>query len=161
MLDTYRKKGEAANPEVFVAAIAATLCLYPPEVVQRVTDPRTGIASRLKWIPEVAEIREACEAEMVPIRRQKEREAEEAQRQQRRRELDEERRRADANPAKNSVSQYLSDRKVERAKGIGAPAAAETILRVYLEGRARYGNKVTLSPDARAIIEAAGLEIPG
>jgi hypothetical protein len=159
MLDTYRKKGEAANPEVFVAAIAATLCLYPPEVVQRVTDPRTGIASRLKWIPEVAEIREACETEMAPIRRRQERERIEARQRQIVAECEQEEARAAKNPATGAVKRYLAQRDKDKQAARGhPPAAAETIIRIYVDGQ-RQG-KVTLSPDARAIIEAAGLEIP-
>ena len=41
---------------------------YPEHVVVRVTDPREGVAGRIKWLPSIAEVREACEAEMKPIR---------------------------------------------------------------------------------------------
>lgn len=39
------------------------------------TDPRSGIAGRSKWLPTVAEVREACEREMAPARREAERQA--------------------------------------------------------------------------------------
>lgn len=42
-------------------AIAATLADYPREVVEHVTDPRTGLPAKLKFLPSVAEVREACE----------------------------------------------------------------------------------------------------
>jgi hypothetical protein len=42
-------------------AIAATLAEYSAEVMQHVTDPRTGIPAKLKFLPSVAEVREACE----------------------------------------------------------------------------------------------------
>lgn len=43
-------------------AVAATLAEYGPEVVEYVTDPRTGLPAKLKWLPSVAEVREACES---------------------------------------------------------------------------------------------------
>lgn len=42
-------------------AIAATLAEYSPEVIEYITDPRTGLPAKLKWLPTVAEVREACE----------------------------------------------------------------------------------------------------
>jgi hypothetical protein len=54
------RKGDANDPEIYTAAIAATLADFSAEVVQYVTDPRTGIASKLKWLPAVAEVREEC-----------------------------------------------------------------------------------------------------
>lgn len=55
------RKGDANDPEIYTAAIAATLADYSLEVVQYVTDPRTGLASKLKWLPTVAEVREECD----------------------------------------------------------------------------------------------------
>ena len=42
---------------------------YPQEIIARVTDPRTGLARRLRFLPTVAEVADACEVEMVPYRR--------------------------------------------------------------------------------------------
>jgi hypothetical protein len=56
------RKDEAHDPEIYAAAIAATLSDYPCAVVDRATDPRTGIASECKWLPSVAEVREFCDA---------------------------------------------------------------------------------------------------
>lgn len=60
MFGCYRK-ADANDPEIYTAAIAATLADYEPEIIQYVTDPRTGLPSKLKWLPTVAEVREACE----------------------------------------------------------------------------------------------------
>jgi hypothetical protein len=56
------RKADANDPETYTAAIAAILAEYSPEVVQRVTDPRTGIARKIKFLPTVAEMSEECEA---------------------------------------------------------------------------------------------------
>ena len=55
------RRGEANDPEIYTMAIAATLAEYPREVVEHVTDPRTGLPAKLKFLPSVAEVREACE----------------------------------------------------------------------------------------------------
>lgn len=59
------------EPEIYTDAIAATLAGYPPEIIEHVTDPRTGIQRTLKWLPEVAEVVEACEGEIVRRRKAK------------------------------------------------------------------------------------------
>lgn len=59
MFGSYRKD-EAQNPEIYSASIAATFELYPQAVVDFVSDPRTGIASEIKWLPNIAEVREFC-----------------------------------------------------------------------------------------------------
>lgn len=63
------RKDDAADPEIYGDAIAAVLSQYPAEVVKRVTDPRTGLPSRLKWLPSVPEVQSACEEIYGPIRR--------------------------------------------------------------------------------------------
>jgi hypothetical protein len=63
------RKGDANDPEIYTAAIASTLADFPAEVVQYVTDPRTGLASKLKWLPNVAEVREECERHMEWVRK--------------------------------------------------------------------------------------------
>jgi hypothetical protein len=55
------RKGDANDPETYTAAITAILAEYSPEVIQRVTDPRTGIARTNKWMPNPAEVAEACD----------------------------------------------------------------------------------------------------
>jgi hypothetical protein len=65
LFGSYRK-GQADDPEIYVAAITAVLSEYPPDVVAYVTDPRTGLQQRSKWLPDVPEVREACEDAMAP-----------------------------------------------------------------------------------------------
>jgi hypothetical protein len=67
LMGSYRK-GQASDPEMYVASIAAVLSEYPADVVTVVTDPRTGVQNRVKFLPEVYEVREACEIAMEPIR---------------------------------------------------------------------------------------------
>jgi len=57
------RRNEANDPEIFTAAVAGVLADYAREVIDYVTDPRTGIARKSKWMPSVAEIAEACEHE--------------------------------------------------------------------------------------------------
>src|SRR5690242_98923 len=54
------RKAEANDPDIYVAAIAAILAEYGPEVIRTVTDPREGIARKSKWMPSVAELDEEC-----------------------------------------------------------------------------------------------------
>ena len=59
MLSCYRAS-EASDPDVFIAEAASVMCGYPEDVVQRVS---YGMPSKSKWLPSIAEIREACDAE--------------------------------------------------------------------------------------------------
>lgn len=63
------RKGDAADPDVFVSAAASVLARYPEEVVRRVTDPVDGLPSKCQWLPTIAEVKSACEAEMAPLYR--------------------------------------------------------------------------------------------
>lgn len=54
------RKGDANDPETYTAAITAILSEYSPEVIQHVTDPRTGLARKNNWLPTVAEVDAAC-----------------------------------------------------------------------------------------------------
>lgn len=60
MFGCYRK-ADANDPEVYTAAVAATLAEFSREVIEWVTDPRTGLPAKLKWLPTIAEVREVCE----------------------------------------------------------------------------------------------------
>src|SRR5262245_52312013 len=55
------RKDEAHNPEMYAAAVTAVLSDFPQEVIDFVIDPRTGILGTSKFMPSVAEIKEACE----------------------------------------------------------------------------------------------------
>lgn len=61
--------GKPSDPETYVAAVAAILADYPPEIVARVTDPVHGIARSQKFLPTVAEISAACEEAMIEARK--------------------------------------------------------------------------------------------
>jgi hypothetical protein len=65
MLFSLYPRNEANNPEIFIAGATAMLANYPEAVVSRVCDPVRGLPSKSKWLPAIAEIRAACEAEMV------------------------------------------------------------------------------------------------
>jgi hypothetical protein len=73
LIGCYRRD-DVADPEVFGRAIVAVLMRYPPEVVLQVTEPATGLPSKLKWLPTIAELVEACDTAMEPILRRRERE---------------------------------------------------------------------------------------
>ncbi len=62
MLGCYRK-GDANDPDTYVAAIAAVLAMYEPEIIREATDPRTGIQSTEKFtafMPNAGEVRTFC-----------------------------------------------------------------------------------------------------
>lgn len=61
LLGCYRT-GEAIDPVRFGGAIAVVLSDYPLNVIRYVCDPRTGLPSTSKWMPNAAEVRAACEA---------------------------------------------------------------------------------------------------
>jgi hypothetical protein len=67
LLGCYRQ-GEAADPKIYVAAIAAVLSHYDEDVVRDVTDPMKGLPGAVKWLPTVAEVRQACEDRLKPMR---------------------------------------------------------------------------------------------
>ena len=67
LLGSYRS-GSAEDPGMYCAALVAVMTCYPDSVVVRVTDPRTGLPSSSTWLPSVAELRQACEREMQPVR---------------------------------------------------------------------------------------------
>lgn len=69
------RKGEAHDPDTYVAAIAAVLAEYPEETIWTVTDPRAGLPSKVGWLPTVKEVRDACDDHYGPTRRALELEA--------------------------------------------------------------------------------------
>jgi hypothetical protein len=60
-------RNEANDPEFFLTAASALLACYPEIVVDRVCDPlsRGGLPAKHKFLPALAEIRAACEVEMI------------------------------------------------------------------------------------------------
>lgn len=49
------------EPELFVANAVTMLAQFSEAVMSEVTNPRTGIHTRLKWPPKLPELREWCE----------------------------------------------------------------------------------------------------
>ncbi len=83
LLGSYRA-GDANDPETYVRAVTAVLSMYPVDVIRKVADPAKGLPSRLQYLPRIAEVKSACEEEMQPIYRQRERERIDAERKARR-----------------------------------------------------------------------------
>lgn len=63
------RKGEANDPDNYVASLVLILSEYPEWVVRSVSDPRTGIQKEIGWLPSMKEIYEACEYRMRDVRR--------------------------------------------------------------------------------------------
>lgn len=58
------RRGDANDPDGYVASIAAVLSLYEPELIRRVTDPRTGISTTEKFLtfmPNSGELKNYCD----------------------------------------------------------------------------------------------------
>jgi hypothetical protein len=63
LFGSYRR-GDANDPDSYVAAIAAVLALYDAELMREVTDPRTGIATTEKFasfMPNAGELKIYCD----------------------------------------------------------------------------------------------------
>ena len=60
MFGCYRK-AEASDPEVYAAATAAVLSEYSRDIIEYITDPRSGLPSKSQWLPSVYEVRRACD----------------------------------------------------------------------------------------------------
>lgn len=68
MFGSYRKD-DANDPDIYAAAVGLALSDYPRSVVEYATDPRTGLAAKHKFPPNVAEVKEFCDDEMARIER--------------------------------------------------------------------------------------------
>jgi hypothetical protein len=62
------RKGDANDPDTYVAAITAVLSRYPEDVIRAVTHPAKGLPIRTQFLPTVKEVYDACEAIMQPKR---------------------------------------------------------------------------------------------
>lgn len=65
-------------------AVIALLSAYPDDVIRKVVDPVNGLPSKVEYLPRLAEVKAACEAEMLPVYRQRERDRIDAERKARR-----------------------------------------------------------------------------
>lgn len=68
------RRGDANDPDTYVAAVAMVLSKYAVEVIKAVTDPYSGLPSKKKengysGMPDVADVREACDDEATRIAR--------------------------------------------------------------------------------------------
>jgi hypothetical protein len=61
----FYRASDANDPETFIAGAAATLANYPEAIVMKVCDPLRGLPSTSVFLPALAEIRQACEREMI------------------------------------------------------------------------------------------------
>ncbi len=60
LLGCYRT-GDANDPEVYISGVVAVLSRYTIEIIREVTDPATGLPSKLNWLPTLAEIHKECD----------------------------------------------------------------------------------------------------
>lgn len=55
---------QITDPKAYAAGLTAVLAAFPIDMVRRVCDPVHGLPSRLKFIPTIAEVREALDQEL-------------------------------------------------------------------------------------------------
>ncbi len=72
LVGCYRRE-DFADVEIAGRAFVSVLLRYPESVVTAITEPATGIPSKLKWPPSIAEVVEACDKAMAPILREHQR----------------------------------------------------------------------------------------
>lgn len=58
------RKDQFSDPEGYSDSLEMVLGQYPDDVILAITDPRTGVQSRCKWPPTIAEIIEAANGQM-------------------------------------------------------------------------------------------------
>ena len=73
MLDCYPERADAPGALGQASALASVLADYPDEIIRKLTDPARGMPVRQKWRPLPYELKQACEEEVAPLRRQAER----------------------------------------------------------------------------------------
>lgn len=75
MLDCFPERVDAPAALGQAGALATILQDYPDDLIEKITDPARGMPVRQKWRPLPYELKQACEAEMAPLRRAAAREA--------------------------------------------------------------------------------------
>ncbi len=118
--------------------------------MREVTDPRTGLASRLDWLPTVKEVRDACEAIEQPRRRKAQHEIEIRRQQEDLAKFEEARKTA---PTKDELN----------AKGFLkgpaiAPLPAADLWRLWQQQRLAYGPQLKMSCDVRTVLVNGGYD---
>ena len=63
MLMGFYPAREVNDAVIFVRGMTAMMAAYPVDFVRRVIDPVNGLPSRLKWLPTLADVKAALEAE--------------------------------------------------------------------------------------------------
>jgi hypothetical protein len=156
----FYRRGDANDPELYVAGIAAVLTAYPEEVVRHVVRPGGELACR-EFMPGQGHVKDACEAAMEPRRKAELRAAEFERRQ---RQLDERERwqadqaemraddvkrledcaaelRSHGDPQRrlpNDITPEQAEQKLAHAKPIG-PELADDLKRLMALPRSRTG----------------------
>lgn len=69
LVGCYRRE-DFADVDIASRAFVSVLARYPEDVVIKVTEPATGIPSKLKWPPSIAEVVDACNEAMAPLLRE-------------------------------------------------------------------------------------------
>lgn len=62
------RRGDANDPDMYVASIAAVLATYDADLIARVTDPRTGISTHEKFrtfMPNSGELKAYCDEQQA------------------------------------------------------------------------------------------------
>lgn len=59
-----------ADPDGYVASLGMVLEQYPEDVVDFITNPRTGIQRTSKFPPTISEIVQACDARVADLKKQ-------------------------------------------------------------------------------------------
>jgi hypothetical protein len=152
------RKDEVHSPDTYAAAVIAVLSEYPKAVVAYVSDPRTGITGRSKFLPSVAEIREACEEEVARLFQAAERERR-IERQLAEREQWQREREAAANgPSYEELKAKHGDGKGGWLGEGGRKAYTEAEKERLIESAKRAGQqlgKLQLSEEAKEIVRAS------
>jgi hypothetical protein len=55
------RKGDANDPDIWVRSVVRVLAEYPELVVVKVTDPRSGLARKSPFLPNIYDIVQACD----------------------------------------------------------------------------------------------------
>jgi hypothetical protein len=63
------------DPDIFTAGMRELFAMYPAHIQRAVADPATGLPSTSKWLPTIAEAREALDRAMQAERDRLDREA--------------------------------------------------------------------------------------
>lgn len=63
MLVGFFPTGKPNNPDIYIRGLAMLFAAYPKSWGEAVLDPVSGLPSRLRFMPSIADLKEALEAE--------------------------------------------------------------------------------------------------